>query len=334
MRLKKVVLNPVLIFVVVFSVISSKCTDNKNFNAKTKADKKVRNFLGEEFISFFDNASEVKIHLLDPFGEKSKTEFFGYSELGVSDILVYEDLMFLNNILKSDSSYSFDNTIKNCTFLPSHAISFYNNQLDDTLSILMDFNCKVWQFNYKGVTKFEDFDNVSKPLKDWLDLKSSSIKRGINNNGLMYKKIENELSLSASQNIKKAEKIEAFLIDPQKAVSDGNIKFNNFLVIDSLKLTNSYKNILLKIIQNHEVSDNNYIKNCTFLPDVGFRFVDEKENFTDMMVAFYCDDLMITRDGKSFVVDSKAIRSDLLELSMSIFPNDTYLKKITSQDQN
>lgn len=165
----------------------------------------------------------------------------------------------------------------------------------------------------------------------------NSIPRKATDNGTMQLKtptvLAEKLGIAIAGPLLEADSVVAFLLDPEGSNNAGNGKFNGFpLVNEPKKLTLAQSNYLRQLISNPAYyPESSFIKNCTFLPDVGFRFYgkhNKKTNHADLLIAFYCDDWLFTDGTKKITKDSKSARMELLRFIQQIFPGDEYLKKI------
>ena len=132
----------------------------------------------------------------------------------------------------------------------------------------------------------------------------------------------------------KAEKVSVFLLNPEQKPNNDEEAFCNFTIVDKIEnLDTKNRKTLYKIITSNDFYTNSEtVKNCTFLPDIGFRIYMEKNKTVDLLIAFYCDEWLLKIKDDEIISDFSKIRSDLLELSKNIFPSDDYLKKIPVQN--
>ena len=133
--------------------------------------------------------------------------------------------------------------------------------------------------------------------------------------------------------LKKIRNVESYLLNPELKHKD-SASFNNYTVIKPpIKLTETQVTELQKILMN----ENNYqqdkiVKNCTFLPDVGFRCYANDSTFVDILVAFYCDDWLFASGKKQYNKDCSKARKSLVYLAKDIYTNDNYIQKLSDNN--
>ncbi len=328
----------ILLFICMIS-LSSTCENKYQRYSKIKCDKEVSDFLGAKTVKFINSADSVKVYVLNPMSKDTLGErYLEYKTTRQSDTLSNVQLLALHSILKSKNSYSFDSLVKNCTLLPNYSVSFFaknKNQQLDTLSILLDFNCDTWYFKYDNQIKFEDFDTVRDTLLVWL--RSVFTKNNKVSNSYDMEKInsliKNQFGEKTAKQIKNINTVSAFLLNPEKESEDTTRLFNGFFVVDKVpKLQDVEQKLIMDILQNKKIiTDSRLAKNCTFLPDIGFRIYAKDKSYTDILVAFYCNDWLLINNEKRVITDCQSIRKELLELATKTFPEDEYLRSISPE---
>ena len=310
-------------------------------------DNTVPKFLGQDIFNLINHADSIEVLRLNPLSEDSTAVFYlGYAVQDTSPNLSKSQVAYLSKIIKDKASYSFDSVTKNCTLLPDYALVFYGSNLQkrkDTLSILLDFHCDMWNFIYHDIRKFEDMKssrdsllalvNTVLPQQPKEALDTTKIAQTILSKDTTEKdttkfKISPLMQYTEIQTVflkdleKKVHKVQAFILDPEADVRDSLQSFNGFTVVrqlDSLQL--NHQDTLLKIITdttNYPIIKS--VKNCTFLPDVGYRLYRMDSTFTDLLIAFYCNDWMFIRADKRVIRDCQKARQALLKVTRQIFP--------------
>lgn len=340
--MKKELLKISLLIVCIISLANT-CNDNNSTEyATTEWDKQVSEFLGKNAINFINTADSVKIYTLAPTSNDTlRQKYMKYIAVNQSDTLTNEQVFFLHKILKSEKSYTFDNLVKDCTLFPNYSIAFFgkNNQLQlDTLSILLDFNCDVWHFCYKNQTKFEDFDNIRDSLLMWINdivPNRNEVAEKTKNMETVYDYLQKQLSTSIAEQLINTDTISAFLLNPEEETNDTTNLFNGFLIIDKVsQLKEKEQKSMTDIIKNKKIQiDSTLVNNCTFLPDIGFRFYNENKSHTDILIAFYCNDWLFINNETRIIMDCEPIRKDLLDLAKNSFPNDKYLNNLPVESE-
>ena len=137
-----------------------------------------------------------------------------------------------------------------------------------------------------------------------------------------------------SEQLATTDKISVFLLNPKKKVTDGTNSFCNYLVIDEIiNIDIEKREILKKIILSKDFySQSDIVKNCTFFPDIGFRFFT-KSKTVDLLIAYYCDEWLIISNKKQIRNDCSKTRKELLQLTKSIFPHDEYIQNISIKNE-
>jgi hypothetical protein len=304
--------------------------------SKIKTDAEVSKFLGLSIIDFINSADSIKILVLSPLGDDTVSiKHLDFPVISISPSIDTNNTTVLHKILKSKLSYGFDDFVKNCTLLPNYSINFFKtkNNYTDTLSILLDFNCDVWYFKHKNVTKSEDNEGARDSLLRWLSLIFPDSNSVINKHDMQkftYGHLEEKFGFEISRNIMESDSVVVYVLDPQKSSFDSARIFNKFLIIDTpVILENQYVVKLTEIINNKNFYKSSQLaKNCTFLPDIGFRFFRNKNYYTDVLIAFYCDEWLFVSGKNQVYADSRLARQQLIELIRTIRPNDEYFKQL------
>ena len=271
----------------------------------TCSDSSVSRFLGKEILHLTQQSDSVQALYLNPMNQDSTANYhLGYAVQDTSQNLTQTQISSLSRILESEASYSFDSTTKNCTLLPDYALVFYGSNLQkqrDTLTVLLDFHCDMWHFFYRDIRKFEDMEGArdsllalmnevfsKKTVIDTLELDTTKVKIELDTTKVKKKKeldttkvkkmkydqIQNLFFEGLSEN---SHITNAFLLNPENSVQDSSQSFHSFAVVEKLdSISKTQQDTLLKIIKNKDnYRFTDHVKNCTFLPDVGYRMYNK-----------------------------------------------------------
>ncbi|MEO1410570.1 MAG: hypothetical protein AAFW73_11865 [Bacteroidota bacterium] len=323
--------------------LASTCNDLLTGYSNLPYDARVVQFLGDRTVQFLNAADSVKVYALDPLAEAApESQHLGYALSQQSDTLTNRQRYALHQLLRSEGSYSFDSLQKSCAFLPQYAIAFFGTdsqtQRVDTLSVLLDLNCSVWQFHLADQAPFEDFDRVRDTLGHWLQQllpMPPPTPPSTPSTEMVLDYLKANFGAKIAERMVAADSISAFLLNPEESSNDSSKLFNGYLIVDRVEQLESPKQqLLLDLLKGKEIKvAGAQLKNCTFLPDVGFRLHVEKEQYTDLLIAFYCDDWLLINANKQVRTDCRLLRPDLLSVARESFPDDAYLRSIPLESE-
>jgi len=132
---------------------------------------------------------------------------------------------------------------------------------------------------------------------------------------------------------KDVKNVESYLLNPELKSTDST-SFHGYTIINppvqlNEKQLSELQNILLNKNNNQQ---DKFVKSCTFLPDVGFRCYTNDSTFTDILVAFYCDDWMFVSGEKQYLKDCSKARKSLVRLVKDIYKEDNYIQKLSNKN--
>lgn len=79
--------------------------------------------------------------------------------------------------------------------------------------------------------------------------------------------------------------------------------------------------------------EKDYMKDCTFLPDVVFEFYHQGIKRMIFSYSFYCDVCKMNAGGKFMTFDGEEIRDAVIQITLATFPNDRYMRRIAGITQ-
>ncbi len=147
-------------------ILTVGCNSGKKIaeNNVMQKNEKVLDFLGEEHLENILNAENIKVYILDPMSAPTENNelFMGYIVVDKTNLKNKTDINELYGIINNERSYSFNNIVKNCAFIPDVAFEFVSK--NDTSTLLIAFYCDVWQFLHNGKQYFEDCDTAREKM--------------------------------------------------------------------------------------------------------------------------------------------------------------------------
>ncbi|MCC6461241.1 MAG: hypothetical protein IT260_12270 [Saprospiraceae bacterium] len=333
--------------------IASKCSGSQQSGqplTPPPTDSLVLNLLGKSRVDLIRAADRVAVRSLAPDGHPEV-----WAEAArIPDLVA---------ILCRKESYTFSKVLEKCPVGADVQINLRVSQgrPADSLLVLVNTQCRSWQFVYQGQVVAEDALGPQNGIEAWLSAvllparpeksadkperptakkdtasskntgKPAAPSPGAGAQSANH--LEQRFGAALAQNILQAGTVSVFALDPEKKPSDSSSVFNGFAVVQKQeKLSAPLRKKLIDIINN----PNNHVesrlaKNCTFLPDIGFRFSrveNGKTAYSDVLVAFYCDDWMFRDGANRQIRDCAVARKELLELARKIFPGDAYFKQL------
>jgi len=169
------------ILVICCMVLIIQCETTKEVTQTTEAPKKeqhkgdslVKKFYGDYFSVVKDPDSAVA-QLLNPEKEEkdSAKRVYIYAKIGNPVGLSRKQKNKLIEILENRKSYSFDSTVKNCTFFPDVAfqLSKKEGKKVKKMNVFVALYCDVWMIQHDSTEIYEDSDSarveIVKLLKD------------------------------------------------------------------------------------------------------------------------------------------------------------------------
>jgi len=128
-------------------------------------------------------------------------------------------------------------------------------------------------------------------------------------------------------------KVESYLLNPGLKDTSA-LSFHRYSVINTpVKLSENQIYLLQDILSNKDnYQQDSIVKSCTFLPDVAFRCYVNDSIFTDILVAYYCDDWLFISEKKQYYKDCSKARKALVYLAKDIYKEDNYIQKLSDNN--
>ncbi len=277
-------------------------------------------------MSVIKKAEKVVYYALDPMTELCSTQKIeGICTTGFSKILEQSEIDTLISIISGNLKIpKKEGSGKFSPFIPVDVFQFTKG--NDTVNFLVDLHCYKWKFS--GSNKTYDFDAYSNPMKKLVyeiigepiasndsDLANTHILE--NEHSILPEPIQNVL-----QNM---DSLVWHILEPMQQNEKNG--FHGFFVLETKKETDTsiVNNLKKKLLDKDSFVQTMTVKNCTFLPDFGFR-VFGNGTFFDTMFAFYCDECIFVYDNKTFQYDCESIRKVILQQAKNAFPKDRYIR--------
>lgn len=149
--------------------------------------------------------------------------------------------------------------------------------------------------------------------------------------------IEGSSSILSETTVKalhQSDSVVCLLLDPMSKdttkIPEG--RYEVYEVLNSTLLDDAAANALkTTLLYPESFVKKNYVKDCTFLPDVAFVFYSKGTKRMILTYSFYCDVCGINSDGKPSLYDGELIRDSILQISLEAFPNDRYMRRIAGK---
>ena len=340
--------------------IASKCggAQQQGHVSSPETDSLVLKLLGPQRVALIRATDRVRVRSLVPDANGGQWREVLAEPSRVPDLV---------SILCRKESYSFSKVLEKCPLAADVHIllSVGQGPSADSLLVLVNIQCQSWQYVYHGQAVAEDRFGPQNAIAAWVSAvlppasaeknadqaqhspqserpdvkKDTSIPKTSGKPagaepGPATNLLEQRFGADIAQTILQAGTVSAYVLDPEKAPPAGSNTFNGFAVVqEQEKLSAPLSKKLLAILSapKHHL-ESRLAKNCTFLPDIGFRLLrteNGKSDYVDVLVAFYCDDWMFKdSNGSRYIRDCAPARKELLELVRKIFPGDEYFKRL------
>lgn len=158
-----------------------------------------------------------------------------------------------------------------------------------------------------------------KVITDSIDKDSACVLSGVSANAILH-----------------ADSVICMLIDPMSTDSIKALegKYECYEILQSKELCQEATAVLkaeLLYPGSFELKD--YVKDCTFLPDVVFVFYTKGAKSMIFAYSFYCDICKINSDGKPVTLDGENIRDTILQITADTYPKDRYIRRIAGKSR-
>ena len=182
-------------------------------------------------------------------------------------------------------------------FIPVDVFQFIKGK--DTVNFLVDLHCDMWMFS-TGESKY-DFDTFHASMEK---LVYKIIGKTLPTDNVVANPIiESEPPKSIMPDsvrivLQNTDSLMWYILDPMQR--DDKEGFCGYYVLDKkIESDAALANNLAKLLLHEGMFlQTDMVKNCMFLPDLGFRVFSEK-GFADIMFSFYCNECKIICNGKS-----------------------------------
>lgn len=134
--------------------------------------------------------------------------------------------------------------------------------------------------------------------------------------------------------IEKSEIVTWYLLDSSQETKDSTDQLYDWeilaCVIDSLPERVGALASTLTYSESFPILD--YVKECTFLPDIAMKFTHESETLV-FAYSFYCD-LCRFQKGKQYKdYDGELIRKAILHFAVELFPKDKFIRGLNRREK-
>ncbi len=276
-------------------------------------------------MSVIKKSEKVVYYALDPMSEDCPNgDIYGFAKTDYTKKLdITEKDSIINFVIGNKDNYRKSGKGKFCPPAPQDAFLFFKGK--DTVAVVFDLDCATYTV-VKDTLKYEyDFDhnyaNVSKLIKQFRQQDSDAIKLCPS-----VDSSQKTLTDKMKRIISESDSVVCYLLDPMDKTCSDTLRGFCILERNSIesRLSDSLRNILL---DESFFPHSDIIKNCTFLCDMDFRFY-LKDEYVDVMFAFYCDECAVICGKESVRTDSKAMQKDILIIAKDIFPKDRYIRHL------
>lgn len=321
--------------------------------------KKDNNTLPIKMLNIISKSDSVDICQLDAMNSPNDTDktICGYAVVSNLKILNDQDVKKLQEIVDSLSSLGENKIKKLSTFIPDYAFRFYNR--GGAVFLLLDQHADLCNFYYHKKQFLMDTDSVKNALKELLDdifennNQKTETRTSKNLIDTLHPKKEDVFLNSSNQKIdsvsminkesqyvilnnniieilKSAESMYCCIIDPLSK-EDNNLELlDKYVILQKKEITseNQKKSIIDLITDKMSFEKFDWVKNCTFLPDIALQATSNGREL-NILFSFYCNECMMILDGKQvFRNDCSLIQPRIIRMARQIFPNDKYLRTI------
>lgn len=321
--------------------------------------KRTKCALPKRVLNIIDKSDSMVACQVDAMNAPSDTSetLCGYAVIGKAKSVSKHNAVNLQKIVDSLAIVGTQGHIRKfSTFIPDYGFIFYTR--GSSVVLLVDQHADLCAFHYKKKRFLLDTDSVRNALGVLIDdvwERKPADKVKVDN--------------STPQGIALDDNVAVAAFNPSKAENDSAPKAPQYIKLDGniLKMIKSAQSVICCIIdpltkgdkdlerlskyvvlQKKEVTDEkqvkavsdliageksfekfDYVKNCTFLPDIALQINSDKKTL-DILFSFYCNECMMLIDGKQvFRNDCSLIQPEIISMVRHIFPKDKYLRTIS-----
>lgn len=271
-------------------------------------------------------AEKVVYYALDPMAEDSTCQKIeGICTTGFSKELEQAQIDTLISIIQENAKIPIkQGSGKFSAFIPVDVFQFTKGK--DTVNFIVDLHCDIWKFSDSD-KKF-DFDYFHNPMEKLVFEIIGEPIAATDTDVANTQILGNEKSIlpeAVQSLLQKSDSLVWHILDPMQK-DDKNV-FHGFYVLETKQEsdTSIVNNLTKTLLNKDSFVETDMVKNCTFLPDLGFRVFCGK-SFVDVMFAFYCDECRIVYGNNTFQSDCEIIRKEILQQAKNAFPKDRYIR--------
>lgn len=321
--------------------------------------KRAKSALPKKVLSIVSKADSVVgygVNAMDVPSDTSNT-ICGFVVAGKPIVIGKREIASLQKVVDSLAYSNTHNDIKKLsTFIPDYGFEFIKGKA--SVVVLFDRHADLCTFYYKKKQYLLDTDSVKSSLATIISsiwkrtpekqhkaensmpqvptvsanrlaeaAKLPTVKNDTLQKAPRYIKLDNAIL----KIIKSAKSITCCIIDPL-AKGDKNVeKFGKYVLLQKKDVSDerTVKNVKETIAGTKSFEELDYVKNCTFLPDIAFQIHSGKKTL-NILFSFYCSECMMSLDGKQvFRNDCSLIQSEIINVARQIYPKDKYLRTIS-----
>lgn len=293
-----------------------------------------------------DSIIAYRIDAMNEAGDSTET-LCGFAVKGASLPLKKESAVDLQALVDSFFSRpSLGKVKKFSTFIPDVGFKFCSSK--DCFILLLDLHADLCTFYHKKKQYLIDTDSINSQLSLILNsifrevqsnnaenelVQKNNLSPMIGRDGVANSSEEDKyvkLNSTILQMITEAKEMTCYIIDPLIQSDQNSDKLDKYVILQKQKLDNAewMKQFRQTITGKESFEKFDFVKNCTFLPDIVFQLHD-KGRTLDVLFSFYCSECEMRMNGKRmFRNDCSIIQSRIIQIARQIFPNDKYLRTI------
>lgn len=320
--------------------------------AKSALSKRVLNIVNKT-----DSVLACQVDAMNAPNDTSET-ICGYTVIDKSKSISKHNVVKLQEIVKSLATVGTQRNIRKLsTFIPDYGFMFCAGK--SAVVLLLDQHADLCIFYYKKKQFLLDTDSVRNALGTLLDdvwkrkpTKKEEVENSMpqgffleTNATAAFSNLSNvgndsipesespqyiKLSQNILEMINSAKSVTCYIIDPLTKGDKGMERLDKYVVLQKKEVTDQKQTKAVSDLIAGEKSFEklDYVKNCTFLPDIALQINSDKK-VLNILFSFYCSECMMLLDGKLvFRNDCSLIQSEIINFARQIYPKDKYLRTI------
>lgn len=321
--------------------------------------KRTKNTLPKRVLNIVNKTDSVLAFQVDAINAPNETSetICGYTVVGNSKRINKQDVAKLQEIA---GTFSVTKTQKNIrklsTFIPTYGFMFYAGK--SNVVLLLDQHADLCMFYYKKKQFLLDTDSVKNVLGTLLDdvqerKPAKKVEIGnafsegppmetnataafsnlldVENNSISESPQYIKLSQNILNMIKSTKNLTCCIIDPLIKGDKNMERLDKYVILQKKEVTDpkQIKAVSDLIAGEKSFEKLDYVKNCTFLPDMALQIISGKKTL-NIYFSFYCSECMMLLDGKFvFRNDCSLIQPEIINFAREIYPRDKYLRTIS-----